>query len=106
MPSHPLRQPGHYLFLLPALLVGIGVWSATPADEVGSAMHRILPLVLTCLGTGLGLVYNRVRAVCLLLAIALAFAVLHGLVGSFLNTGAVSALTPQIGRASCRERVF
>ncbi len=99
MPSHPLRQPGHYLFLLPALLVGVGVWSATPADEVGSAMHRILPLVLTCLGTGLGLVYNRVRAVCLLLAIALAFAVLHGLVGSFLNTGAVSALTPLVFHA-------
>ena len=92
--NHLLRQPGHYLFLLPAVLVGLGLWSATPADEVGSPVHRILPLVLTCLGIGLGLIYNRVRAVCLLLVIALAFAILHGLVGSFLNTGAVTALTP------------
>ncbi len=99
MRDHLLRQPGHYLFVLPAVLVGLGVWSATPADEVASAVHRILPLVLACLGIGLGLIYNRVRAVCLLLAIALAFAILHGLVGGFLNTGAVTALTPLLFHA-------
>lgn len=101
MRNHLLRQPGHYLFLLPALLVGLGLWWATPSDEVGSPVHRILPLVLTCLGVGLGLIYNRVRAVCLLLVIAVAFALLHGVVGSFLNTGTVTATTPLVFHAVC-----
>ncbi|MGH8038561.1 MAG: GGDEF domain-containing protein [Stenotrophomonas sp.] len=99
MRNHLLRQPGHYLFLLPALLVGLLVWSATPDAEVGSPVHRILPLVLTCLGMGLALSYARVRAVCLLLAIALAFALLHGLVSGFQHTGAVSTYTPLLFHA-------
>jgi diguanylate cyclase (GGDEF)-like protein len=97
--NHLLRQPGHYLFMLPALLVGALLWTATPEGEVGSPVHRILPLVLTCLGVGLALIYNRVRALCLLLAIALAFAVLHGLVGGFQHTGTVSAHTPLVFHA-------
>lgn len=92
--NHLLRQPSHYLFVLPAVLAGLVLWSATPAQEVGSPVHRLLPLLLTCLGVGVALVYNRVRALCLLLAIALAFALLHGLVAGFLRDGVVSATTP------------
>ncbi|MHC5147658.1 GGDEF domain-containing protein [Stenotrophomonas rhizophila] len=99
MRTHLLRQPSHYLFVLPALLVALGLWAATPAAEAGSSVHRLLPMVLACLGVGLALIYNRVRALCLMLAIASAFALLHGVVGTFLRDGVVSALTPLIFHA-------
>lgn len=99
MRTHLLRQPSHYLFVLPAVLVAIGLWGATPAAEVGNPVHRLLPLMLACLGVGLGLIYARVRAVCLMLAIALAFTVLHGVVGTFLREGTISTLTPLIFHA-------
>lgn len=99
MRTHLLRQPSHYLFVLPAVLVALGLWAATPAAEAGSPVHRLLPMVLACLGVGLALIYNRVRALCLMLAIALAFALLHGVVGTFLRDGVVSAQTPLIFHA-------
>ncbi len=99
MRTHLLRQPSHYLFVLPAVLVALGLWAATPAAEAGSSVHRLLPMVLACLGVGLALIYNRVRALCLMLAIALAFALLHGVVGTFLRDGVVSAQTPLIFHA-------
>ncbi|MCW6029346.1 GGDEF domain-containing protein [Stenotrophomonas sp. SRS1] len=99
MRMHLLRQPSHYLFVLPAVLVALGLWAATPAAEAGSSVHRLLPMVLACLGVGLALIYNRVRALCLMLAIALAFALLHGVVGTFLREGMISAQTPLIFHA-------
>lgn len=99
MRTHLLRQPSHYLFVLPALLVALGLWAATPAAEAGSPVHRLLPMVLACLGVGLALIYNRVRALCLMLAIALAFALLHGVVGTFLRDGVISAQTPLVFHA-------
>ncbi|MGQ7555690.1 hypothetical protein ACTGUJ_11980, partial [Streptococcus suis] len=89
----------HYLFVLPAVLVAVGLWGATPAAEVGNPVHRLLPLVLACLGIGLALIYARVRAVCLMLAVALAFALLHGVVGTFLREGVISDHTPLIFHA-------
>ncbi|MBW8375350.1 GGDEF domain-containing protein [Stenotrophomonas sp.] len=99
MRTHLLRQPSHYLFVLPAVLVAVGLWGATPAAEVGNPVHRLLPLVLACLGIGLALIYARVRAVCLMLAVALAFALLHGVVGTFLREGVISDHTPLIFHA-------
>ncbi|WMJ71032.1 GGDEF domain-containing protein [Stenotrophomonas sp. 24(2023)] len=94
MPVHPLRQPAHYLFTLPALAVALALWAATPATEVGSAGQHILPWLLACLGVGLAIAYHQMRALCLLLVMAASAAVLHDDVGHYLRHGDVAALTP------------
>jgi len=91
---HPLRQPVHYLFVLPAVLVALVLWASLESDDVGRAGQRILPWLLACLGAGLALLYNQVRTLCLLLLVALAFAVLHQDLGHYLREGRVTALTP------------
>lgn len=94
VPPHPLRQPAHYLFVLPAVLVALVLWASLEGDDVARAGQRILPWLLACLGAGLALLYNQVRTLCLLLLVAVAFAVLHQDLGHYLRTGRVTALTP------------
>lgn len=94
MPLHPLRQPAHYLFVLPALLVAVVVWTALDTADVASPAQRILPWLLACLGAGLALLYHQVRPLCLLLVVAVMFALLHQDVGGYLRSGHVGALTP------------
>ncbi|WP_433897197.1 diguanylate cyclase [Stenotrophomonas geniculata] len=94
MPLHPLRQPAHYLFVLPAVLVAVVLWAALGNEDVASPTQRVLPWLLACLGAGLALLYHQVRALCLLLVVAVMFAMLHQDVGGYLRSGHVSALTP------------
>ncbi|MDV9041165.1 GGDEF domain-containing protein [Stenotrophomonas sp. RAC2] len=94
MPLHPLRQPAHYLFVLPAVLVAVVVWTALDAADVASPAQRILPWLLACLGAGLALLYHQVRALCLLLVVAALFALLHQDVAGYLRSGHVAALSP------------
>lgn len=94
VPLHPLRQPAHYLFVLPAVLVALVLWATLAGEEVGSAGQRVLPWLLACLGAGLALLYNQVRTLCLLLLVALVFTVLHQDLAHYLRDGRVSPLTP------------
>lgn len=94
MPLHPLRQPAHYLFVLPAVLVAVMLWAALGNEDVASPAQRILPWLLACLGAGLALLYHQVRTLCLLLVVAVMFALLHQDVGGYLHSGHVTALTP------------
>ena len=94
MPLHPLRQPAHYLFVLPAVLVAVVLWAALGNEDVASPAQRILPWLLACLGAGLALLYHQVRTLCLLLVVAVMFALLHQDVGGYLHSGHVTALTP------------
>ncbi|HHA2504830.1 TPA: diguanylate cyclase [Stenotrophomonas maltophilia] len=94
MPLHPLRQPAHYLFVLPAVLVAVVLWAAVGNEDVASPAQRILPWLLACLGAGLALLYHQVRTLCLLLVVAVMFALLHQDVGGYLHSGHVTALTP------------
>ncbi|MDH1231142.1 GGDEF domain-containing protein [Stenotrophomonas sp. GD03930] len=94
MPLHPLRQPAHYLFVLPAVLVALLLWTALGNEDVASPAQRILPWLLASLGAGLALLYHQVRALCLLLLVAVVFALLHQDVGGYLRSGHVTALTP------------
>lgn len=79
MPLHPLRQPAHYLFVLPAVLVAVVLWAALGNEDVASPAQRVLPWLLACLSAGLALLYHQVRALCLLLVVAVIFALLHGM---------------------------
>ncbi|MFL4597487.1 diguanylate cyclase [Stenotrophomonas maltophilia] len=94
MPLHPLRQPAHYLFVLPAVLVALLLWTALGNEDVASPAQRILPWLLASLGAGLALLYHQVRALCPLLLVAAVFALLHQDVGGYLRSGHVTALTP------------
>lgn len=94
MPLHPLRQPAHYLFVLPAVLVAVVLWAALGNEDVASPAQRILPWLLACLGAGLALLYHQVRTLCLLLVVAVMFALLHQDVGGYLHSGHVTSLTP------------
>lgn len=94
MPLHPLRQPAHYLFVLPAVLVVLVLWMALGNEDVASPAQRILPWLLACLGAGLALLYHQMRTLCLLLVVALVFALLHQDVGGYLRRGHVDPLTP------------
>lgn len=91
---HPLRQPAHYLFVLPAVLVALVLWATLGNEDVGRAGQRVLPWLLACLGAGLALLYNQVRTLCLLLLVAAAFAVLHPDLAHYLHNGRVTPLTP------------
>lgn len=91
---HPLRQPAHYLFVLPAVLVALVLWATLGNEDVGRAGQRVLPWLLACLGAGLALLYNQVRTLCLLLLVAAAFAVLHPDLAHYLHNGRVTSLTP------------
>ncbi len=94
VPLHPLRQPAHYLFVLPAVLVVLVLWMALGTEDVASPAQRILPWLLACLGAGLALLYHQMRTLCLLLLVAVVFALLHRDVGGYLRNGHVEALTP------------
>lgn len=94
VPLHPLRQPAHYLFVLPAVLVVLVLWMALGTEDVASPAQRILPWLLACLGAGLALLYHQIRTLCLLLVVAVVFALLHRDVGGYLRSGHVDALTP------------
>ncbi|MCF3485563.1 diguanylate cyclase [Stenotrophomonas maltophilia] len=94
MPLHPLRQPAHYLFVLPAVLVVLVLWMALGTEDVASPAQRILPWLMACLGAGLALLYHQMRTLCLLLVAAVAFALLHRDVAGYLHSGLVDALTP------------
>lgn len=94
MPLHPLRQPAHYLFVLPAVLVVLVLWMALGTEDVASPAQRILPWLMACLGAGLALLYHQMRTLCLLLVAAVAFALLHRDVAGYLHSGHVDALTP------------
>ena len=94
VPLHPLRQPAHYLFVLPAVLVVLVLWMALGTEDVASPAQRILPWLLACLGAGLALLYHQMRTLCLLLVVAVVFALLHRDVGGYLRSGHVDALTP------------
>jgi len=94
VPLHPLRQPAHYLFVLPAVLVVLVLWMALGTEDVASPAQRILPWLLACLGAGLALLYHQMRTLCLLLVAAVAFALLHRDVAGYLHNGHVDALTP------------
>lgn len=94
LPLHPLRQPAHYLFVLPAVLVAVVVWTALDTADVASPAQRVLPWLLACLGAGLALLYHQVRTLCLLLVVAVMFALLHQDVAGYLRSGHVAALTP------------
>lgn len=92
--SHPLRQPAHYLFVLPALVVALVLWSATPDSDVAGAGQRLLPWLLACLGVGLAVAYHQMRALCLLLLLAVTFAIAQGDVAYFLREGRIDTQTP------------
>lgn len=94
VPLHPLRQPAHYLFVLPAMLVVLVLWMALGTEDVASPAQRILPWLLACLGAGLALLYHQIRTLCLLLVVAVVFALLHRDVGGYLRSGHVDAWTP------------
>lgn len=94
MSDHPLRQPAHYLFVLPALLVALVLWATLGNEDVGRAGQRVLPWLLACLGSGLALMYNQVRTLCLLLLVAAVFTVLHPDLAHYLRLGYISPLTP------------
>jgi hypothetical protein len=91
VPLHPLRQPAHYLFVLPAVLVVLVLWMALGTEDVASPAQRILPWLLACLGAGLALLYHQMRTLCLLLVVAVVFALLHRDVGGYLRSGHVDA---------------
>jgi len=91
---HPLRQPAHYLFVLPALLVALVLWTTLGNEDVGRTGQRVLPWLLACLGSGLALMYNQVRTLCLLLLVAAVFTVLHPDLAHYLRLGYISPLTP------------
>ena len=92
--SHPLRQPGHYLFIVPAAAAALVLWQATPGSDVGRSSQVVLPWLLASLGCGLALAYHRMRALCLLLLVVTAFSLLHSEVGSWLRSGRIDPLTP------------
>lgn len=94
MSHHPLRQPAHYLFVLPALLVALVLWTTLGNEDVGRTGQRVLPWLLACLGSGLALMYNQVRTLCLLLLVAAVFTVLHPDLAHYLRLGYISPLTP------------
>lgn len=94
MPLHPLRQPAHYLFVLPAVLVALVLWAALGNEDVASPAQRVLPWLLASLGAGLALLYHQVRTLCLLLVVAVVFALLHQDVAGYLRSGHLTALTP------------
>ena len=94
MSHHPLRQPAHYLFVLPALLVALVLWTTLGNEDVGRTGQRVLPWLLACLGSGLALMYNQVRTLCLLLLVAAVFTVLHPDLAHYLRRGYISPLTP------------
>ena len=94
LPPHPLRQPAHYLFVLPAVLVALVLCATLGSEDVGHPAQRVLPWLLACLGAGLALLYHQMRSLCLLLLVASTFALLHRDVGYFLHSGRVDTLTP------------
>jgi GGDEF domain-containing protein len=94
LPLHPLRQPAHYLFVLPAVLVALVLWAALGNEDVASPAQRVLPWLLASLGAGLALLYHQVRTLCLLLVVAVVFALLHQDVAGYLRSGHLTALTP------------
>ncbi|MGE8259181.1 MAG: diguanylate cyclase [Stenotrophomonas sp.] len=94
MSHHPLRQPAHYLFVLPAFLVALVLWTTLGNEDVGRTGQRVLPWLLACLGSGLALMYNQVRTLCLLLLVAAVFTVLHPDLAHYLRLGYISPLTP------------
>jgi hypothetical protein len=64
---------------------------ALGTEDVASPAQRILPWLLACLGAGLALLYHQVRTLCLLLVVAVVFALLHRDVGGYLRSGHVDA---------------
>ena len=79
--------------MLPALLVALVLWATLGNEDVGRAGQRVLPWLLACLGSGLALMYNQVRTLCLLL-VAAVFTVLHPDLAHYLRLGYISPLTP------------
>lgn len=92
--SHRLRQPVHYLFVLPPIVVALVLWGATPGSEVGSAGQRLLPRLLASLGVGLAVAYHQVRALCLSVLVAGVFAIAQGDVAHYLQQGQITTDTP------------
>lgn len=73
--------------MLPALLVALVLWTPLGSDDVGRSGQRVLPWLLACLGSGLALMYNQVRTLCLLLLAAAVLTVLHPDLAHFLRLG-------------------
>lgn len=96
MLSSLLRRLSSLLFTVPALAMGALLWSAGGDADIGSSLHRVLPLVLLCLGAALCLLYGRIRSLFLLLSLYLAMVLLQGQVVHFQREGIVAATTPLV----------
>lgn len=97
LPNHPLLQPAHWLFALPAAAVLPLLW-ASP-DAGASDLARALPLLLSALGLALGLLYSRTRMLFLLLALFTAWWVLHGVVAAYRHDGVPGPHAPLLFHA-------
>jgi diguanylate cyclase (GGDEF)-like protein len=90
------RRLSSLLFTVPAVAMGVLLWSGGGDADIGSSLHRVLPLVLLFLGGGLCLLYTRIRTLFLLLALYLAMVVLQVEVVQFQRAGILAADTPLV----------
>ena len=63
-----LRKIASLLFTVPALGLGVLLWGSAGEGDVSNQMHRVLPLIVLGIGSGLCLLYGRVRVLLLLYA--------------------------------------
>ena len=95
-----LRHTGSFVFVIPAVLAGILLWSRDTGPAT-SSLNQVLPLLLTCLGSGLCLLYRRIRPFFLLLVLYATVTLLQIPLGHYQSTGVISRHTPLVFHAVC-----
>ncbi|KRG79637.1 diguanylate cyclase [Stenotrophomonas ginsengisoli] len=91
-----LRKIASLLFTVPALGLGVLLWGSAGEGDVSNQMHRVLPLIVLGIGSGLCLLYGRVRVLFQLLLLYASLVLLQVPVAHFQRTGMLLPATQVI----------
>ena len=96
-----LRHLPQILFTLPALAVGLMLGMGQVQESVDGSVYRLLPLTLVGMGSGLCLLYGRVRPLLLLWTVYLVLLLLQGPVAYFQRSAMLAPHTQVIFHSVC-----